>query len=280
MSIPTELKPTSQRRVIDLVRQAGVDVSDWSNYEHGASKPGANPKYCYEWAFVQPGTLVVLNLWYESMVEVNGAIEQHFNFRGTTAQKEKSGTRRARRRRMEEAVALAYRLGLPVRVIVLDGIRRPVEETKGKPSRVAARLLDPVPWAVTTYNDNTGEFVLRRGAAASAYVDQFSLPAPPDGQSGKHGVTTTVHNRDPEVRRFALARAKGKCQYCESSGFRLPNGSIFLETHHVIPLAENGADSASNVVALCPNHHREAHYGRDAKGIREHLLSALKAGKQ
>lgn len=278
MPIPIELKPSSQRRVIDLVRQAGVDVSDWSNYEHGAANPGANPKYCYEWAFVQPQAVVVLNLWYESMVEVGGEIEQHFNFRDAAAQQEKNGARKARRRRMEEAVAEAYRSGLPVRVIVLDGDRRPVGETKAKPSKVSARLLDPVPWAVTKYNGATGQFVLRRGAAASAYVDQFSLPQPPDGKSGKRDVTTTVHDRDPEVRRFALARAKGKCQLCGSPGFHLPDGRVFLETHHVIPLAENGVDSASNVVALCPNHHREAHYGRDAKAIRQRLLKTLSAG--
>lgn len=278
MTIPIELKPMSRYRVIDLVHQAGVDVSDWSNYKRGAENPGANPKYCYEWAFVQPETVVVLNLWYKSMVEAGGGIEQHFNFRDAAAQQERSGARKARRRRMEEAVAQAYRLGLPVRVIVLDGNRRPVVETKAKPSRVSARLLDSVPWAVIKYNDTTGQFVLRRGAAASAYVDQFSLPEPPDGKSGKRDVTTTVHDRNPEVRRFALARAKGRCQLCGSPGFHLPDGRAFLETHHVIPLAESGADSASNVVALCPNHHREAHYGRDAKDIRQRLLKVLSAG--
>lgn len=61
MPIPIELKPTSQHRVIDLVRQAGVDVSDWSDYKHGAKSPGANPNYCYEWAFVQPEPLVRVN---------------------------------------------------------------------------------------------------------------------------------------------------------------------------------------------------------------------------
>lgn len=276
--MPTELKPIKQHRVIDLVHQAGIDVTDWANYKNGRKNPGANPKYCYEWAFVEAGTLVVLNLWYESMVEVNGGIEQHFNFRGPAARQEKSGVRKARRHRMEVAVALAYRSGLPVRVIVLSGNRHAPDNSKGKPSRVSARLLDPVPWAVTQHNDITGEFVLRRGAAASTYTDQFSILQPPDGGSGKREITTTVRDRDPEVRRFALRRARGKCQLCGSSGFQLPDGSTFLETHHVIPLSENGADSASNVVALCPNHHREAHHGRDAKNIRERLLNVLKAG--
>ncbi|MGH8672363.1 MAG: HNH endonuclease, partial [Burkholderiales bacterium] len=31
--------------------------------------------------------------------------------------------------------------------------------------------------------------------------------------------------------------------------------------HHVAALSEGGADTDDNVVALCPNHHREAHHG-------------------
>lgn len=141
----------------------------------------------------------------------------------------------------------SYRSGLPVRVIVLDG----------KPSEVSARLLDPIPWAVIAYDETTGEAVVRRGAAPSAYTDQFSLPPPRDGAAGTRNVTTTVRNRDREVRDFALSRAQGKCELCGATGFQLPDGRTFLETHHVVPLAEGGADSASNVVALCPNHHRE-----------------------
>ncbi len=277
MSLPIELKPTRLQRVIDLVRQAGVDVTDWSNYEKGRDNPGANPKYCYEWAFVQPGALVVLNLWHEAMLEVNGGVEQHFSFRDSAAREEKNGARKARRRRMEEAIALAYQSGLPVRVVVLNGNRRAPQERAAKPSTVSARLLDTVPWAVVAYDNATGKGVLRRGASASTYADQFSLPPPPDGKSGKHEVTASVRDRDSEVRRFALRRAKGKCQLCGASGFQLPNGSMFLETHHAIPLAEDGPDSVSNVVALCPNHHREAHYGREAKTIRERLLKILKA---
>ncbi|OGA19847.1 MAG: hypothetical protein A3H32_17150 [Betaproteobacteria bacterium RIFCSPLOWO2_02_FULL_63_19] len=76
---------------------------------------------CYSWSFVQPGVLVVLNLWFSSIVEANGAIKQHLKFRGPAARTEENAARRARRRHLEKAVALAYRAGLPVRVIVLDG---------------------------------------------------------------------------------------------------------------------------------------------------------------
>jgi predicted HNH restriction endonuclease len=52
----------------------------------------------------------------------------------------------------------------------------------------------------------------------------------------------------------------------------MPNGQVFLETHHIIPLSEGGGDVITNVAALCPNHHREAHHGSQAELIRAHLL--------
>jgi 5-methylcytosine-specific restriction protein A len=55
----------------------------------------------------------------------------------------------------------------------------------------------------------------------------------------------------------------------------MANGKVYLETHHVVPLHENGEDSVNNVVALCPNHHREAHHGERRAEIRRLLLSKL-----
>lgn len=35
---------------------------------------------------------------------------------------------------------------------------------------------------------------------------------------------------------------------------------IFLEQHHIIPRAKGGSDGIENVIALCPNCHREVHH--------------------
>jgi hypothetical protein len=277
MSLLHELMPKRQQRVIDLVSQAGIDVTDWANYKNGQDNPGANPRYCYEWAFVKSGTVIVLNLWYDSIHEIDGRVEQHFNLRDSAASQEKNGVRRARRRRMEKAIELAYMSGLPVRVIVLSGNRRVTQATTGKPATVSARALDPVPWAVLSFNDKTGDILLRRGASAVPYADQFSLSPPPDGSANMSKVTATVRNRSAEVRQYVLLRAKGKCELCGYSGFQLSNGNTYLETHHVISLAKGGPDSVKNVVALCPNHHREAHYGNEALHIRKRLLTFLES---
>jgi 5-methylcytosine-specific restriction protein A len=55
----------------------------------------------------------------------------------------------------------------------------------------------------------------------------------------------------------------------------MANGKVYLETHHVIPLAEDGPDTESNVATLCPNHHREAHHGEIRDKMKQQLLSRL-----
>jgi 5-methylcytosine-specific restriction enzyme A len=62
MSIASEIEPKQHQRVMDLVREAGIDVSDWKNFKGGKQKASVNPKYCYEWSFVGPGKVVALNL--------------------------------------------------------------------------------------------------------------------------------------------------------------------------------------------------------------------------
>ena len=55
----------------------------------------------------------------------------------------------------------------------------------------------------------------------------------------------------------------------------MADGKIYLETHHVISLGEHGLDTESNVAALCPNHHREAHHGEKRAEMRKVLLKEL-----
>lgn len=67
--------------------------------------------------------------------------------------------------------------------------------------------------------------------------------------------------RDRYVSEYAKRRANGYCQLCGSPApFFDKDGKPFLETHHVIWLAEGGSDSVDNTVALCPNCHRKMHY--------------------
>lgn len=277
MSQLEQIRPTKRQLVIDVVREAGIDVSDWANYAHGTKPPGANPKYCYEWAFVEPGRVVVLNLWHKHMTESGGVVSVRDNLRAQAekyAGIPKKGTWQKRAERLDSAVRVALQEHLPIRAVVLAGKIREYVEMESEASKVEKRLLDPVPWAVTSYDAITGDFVVTRGALPELLVDQFSVAAPA-GPTELIDVVGKAYFRDPMVRQNALRRASGRCEWCQEFGFAMLNGAVFLETHHVVPLSAGGADTIANVVALCANHHREAHFGAAHETMRRALLKYL-----
>jgi 5-methylcytosine-specific restriction enzyme A len=270
MSVIEELKPSRQARVIDLVAAAGHDVSDWKNFMGGVRKEASNPKYCYEWTFVQPHKAVVLNLWHEDLREVSGKVVQQLNYRQhakNLPQIAARGTWAKRAKAMDEAFAFAYARSVPVRVIVCDGERRDVIKTPEKSSTVSRRMLDSIPWAVTNYNSRTGDCTITRGSPPLAVEDQFTdLLAEAESSNRRLG-TTNAFVRDPQVRRRVRERAKGFCEYCSQIGFPMASGAIYIETHHIIFLSEKGADADLNVIALCPNDHRRAHHAVEAEAL-------------
>lgn len=57
----------------------------------------------------------------------------------------------------------------------------------------------------------------------------------------------------------------------------MPGNILYLEAHHIISLGKDGPDTVENIIALCPNHHRQAYFGLDAKKIEMAMTSRLKA---
>jgi hypothetical protein len=149
-------------RVIDLVRQAGIDTRGWANFKGGPEKAAANPRYCYEWAFVN-SRVVVLSLWRESFEQEGNKTVHKFTLHGLRRNHGKPIWMR-RARRLHQAIQMAARDALPVRVIVCDGHMRRSGGKRTKASRVSSRFLDPVAWAVREYDWDTGDCVLARGA--------------------------------------------------------------------------------------------------------------------
>ncbi|MDD1792760.1 HNH endonuclease [Enterovibrio sp. ZSDZ42] len=83
---------------------------------------------------------------------------------------------------------------------------------------------------------------------------------------------TSVYERSREVKGWVLAQAKGLCECCGAEApFIKENGEPYLEVHHVVRLSEGGSDTVENTVALCPNCHRELHFG-DSKQDRSKWL--------
>ena len=74
--------------------------------------------------------------------------------------------------------------------------------------------------------------------------------------------------RDPQVKDWVLWAASGVCENCASRApFSSSGGVPFLEVHHVRTLAAGGSDTIENAVALCPNCHREFHYGANSAAL-------------
>jgi 5-methylcytosine-specific restriction enzyme A len=85
--------------------------------------------------------------------------------------------------------------------------------------------------------------------------------------------------RDARVRTQVLKRAKGVCEECNQLGFLKSDGRPYLETHHVISLSEQGADKPHNVIALCANDHRRAHYAENWAELQDKFLEKLQRYK-
>jgi len=127
MNVKDRLAPKDSARVMDLVAAAGVDVAPWAQSKKGpVLVPASNPAYCYEWAFVQLGQVVVLNLWHDQIDELNGQLSSVLNLRAwaeklrtwSELRPSQCSVGLGRAKRMEKAIAYAYENQLPIRVIV------------------------------------------------------------------------------------------------------------------------------------------------------------------
>lgn len=114
--------------------------------------------------------------------------------------------------------------------------------------------------------------------------DLDDLPSSPDDDIGADALAALERKylrASPEVKvRVSKSIERGpvggmvkkangfKCQVCEALGsnpigFLKKNGEPYVEAHHVMPVSTKqiGSLSASNVMTVCANHHRQLHYG-------------------
>lgn len=302
-AVLASLMPSKNQFVMDLVAEAGIDVRPWAVKKDGAPvvHPRANPNYCYEWAFgggsepvafCVPHNLLKVeagNIVYEDNVREFGnssklkTLEQG----SSSAFKSRVTTRASRSARFDQRIAAAFRNNAPLRVILLGGSI--ADTLEGDKSSVDARRVDESAWWVDEYDQATGRYRWVRGSRPlgkpanrvedtgtignAEYVDQFSVNAPVK----RVQITGEVIVRSQDIRRRVLRRAAGLCECCGRQGFATAGGGIYLETHHVVPLCEYGPDNEGNVVALCPDDHRRAHFGEERDALRSKLLAKLDA---
>lgn len=109
-------------------------------------------------------------------------------------------------------------------------------------------------------------------------VKKAEFPEPQGSDAPRsHTALVTQYQRDPTVKAWVLKAAAGVCECCKTvAPFKGADGFPYLEVHHVIKLAESGPDTIFNAVAVCPNCHRELHYGERAKELVEALYMDVK----
>lgn len=88
-----------------------------------------------------------------------------------------------------------------------------------------------------------------------------------------------AYYRAEAIRRYALARAKGSCEGCTQPAPFASSQGPYLECHHLHRIADGGPDHPENVIALCPNCHRRAHYAKDAASFNAQLVTVVKAAE-
>jgi 5-methylcytosine-specific restriction enzyme A len=83
--------------------------------------------------------------------------------------------------------------------------------------------------------------------------------------------------RSEQIQAYAIKRSGGRCECCgRVAPFLGKDGLPFLEVHHIRRLSDGGPDYPTNVAAVCPNCHREAHYGQRAHEVNSMLLEKIR----
>ena len=282
-----KLKPNTKTNVIDLVRDAGVDTSDWANYE---GNPSQNPKYCYNWSFAKPGEFIIICLWHEDIKADGDTVLHKGNIRLSDGRAGGKGAANWRRRAddFDDHIQQAYRMGLPVRVIVVEGNRRDHLDPDPDPdsSKINRRILDPVAWAILRYDFANGEYLLVRGASPTENVEQDA----PEyiGFEGEKRRLYVLHRR----REASIRAKKVKAAMIENGGalrcevlrcgfdFKARYGKLgegFAHVHHVVPLADAPIDgrpiALKELKVVCANCHAMIHLGGECRPL-EGLIPA------
>ena len=115
-------------------------------------------------------------------------------------------------------------------------------------------------------------------AKVRSKMDEGKAEERPEGKvtPDRRNVLVTLYDQDPSVKAWVIIHANGICESCgRPAPFCVDGGVPFLEVHHVRRLADGGADTIENAVAVCPNCHRELHFGDNRKEMVERLCMSI-----
>jgi 5-methylcytosine-specific restriction protein A len=88
--------------------------------------------------------------------------------------------------------------------------------------------------------------------------------------------SVSIMQRSAVVRAYVLRRANGVCECCKKEApFKREDGRPYLEPHHTHRLADGGPDNPAWVGGICPNCHKEIHFGERGELLNVNLREYL-----
>lgn len=103
----------------------------------------------------------------------------------------------------------------------------------------------------------------------------------PTRASDPKQATRNVYLRSWAVAEYVRRRSSGTCEGCHSAApFLTKDGRPYLECHHTTRLSDGGPDQPANVVAICPNCHRRAHFGEDGNAYNSALQTVAQEAER
>ena len=147
-----------------------------------------------------------------------------------------------------------------------------------KPAKNVGKNILPVIEELILQNEGLkGVPIVEFEEQVSKLRQEEDLPHPEGKlQPKQQTATTSCLERDPKVVAWILKNSEGQCESCsQAAPFQKDDGKFYLEVHHLKRLADGGSDRTSNAVAVCPNCHRELHYGSRRTAVLEKLYSKI-----
>ena len=128
---------------------------------------------------------------------------------------------------------------------------------------------------VISFQDRSGHYTLRSiDLLDSERCDISSINIESETADKKEYLVETYARSSAWVK---LAKDEFGC-YCLidncRNSFLKPDGSPYIEVHHIVPLHEGGEDGIWNLAVVCAHHHKMAHFASDNEraAIKDKLL--------
>ena len=121
--------------------------------------------------------------------------------------------------------------------------------------------------------------VSRTNAVALPGITELELDdIDPDATPNKIDVIVQIWRRNRLIIADRKRKMGNKCEIvgCNYQPFEKSSGDYYSEAHHIIPIGRPGSENPNNITILCPNHHREIHYGKHREELAGSLINRTK----